>query len=46
MPTSGWRPVSRCFSKLQDEGVLLVRQRQIEVLDAPELRSRVRGAGR
>jgi CRP/FNR family transcriptional regulator, anaerobic regulatory protein len=37
--------VSRCFSKLQDEGVLRVRQRQIEVLDVAALRRRVAAVG-
>jgi CRP/FNR family transcriptional regulator, anaerobic regulatory protein len=37
--------VSRCFSRLQDEGVLRVRQRQIEVLDEAALRNRMRGVG-
>ena len=36
--------VSRCFSKLQHEGVLRVRQRQIEVLDLAALRRRLGGA--
>jgi CRP/FNR family transcriptional regulator len=36
--------VSRGFSKLQQDGVLRVRQRQIEVLDAAALRRRVVGA--
>ena len=36
--------VSRCFSKLQDDGVLSVRQRQIRVLDAAALQKVVAGA--
>ena len=36
--------VSRAFSKLQDEGVLQVKQRQIEVLDAQALQKLVNGA--
>ncbi|MEO5735438.1 MAG: fumarate/nitrate reduction transcriptional regulator Fnr [Rubrivivax sp.] len=35
--------VSRAFSKLQDEGVLEVRQRQIEVLDPDALQALVNG---
>lgn len=36
--------VSRCFSKFQDDGVLQVKQRQIEVLDAEALRDLVNGS--
>ena len=36
--------VSRCFSKLQDDGVLRVRQRHIQVLDPAALEQLVRGA--
>ena len=36
--------VSRCFSKLQDDGVLSVRQRQIRVLDSAALQKVVAGA--
>ncbi len=36
--------VSRAFSKLQDDGVLEVRQRQIEVLDADALQALVNGS--
>jgi CRP/FNR family transcriptional regulator len=36
--------VSRCFSKFQDDGVLQVKQRQIEVLDAEALRVLVNGS--
>ncbi len=36
--------VSRAFSKLQDDGVLLVKQRQIDVLDAAALQRLVNGA--
>jgi len=36
--------VSRCFSKFQDDGVLQVKQRQIEVLDAEALRELVNGS--
>ena len=36
--------VSRAFSKLQDDGVLHVKQRQIEVLDAQALQKLVSGA--
>jgi CRP/FNR family transcriptional regulator, anaerobic regulatory protein len=35
--------VSRAFSKLQDDGVLLVKQRQIEVLDPAALQKLVNG---
>jgi len=37
--------VSRAFSKLQDDGVLEVKQRQIRVLDQPALQALVNGAG-
>ncbi len=36
--------VSRAFSKLQDDGVLLVKQRQIEMLDAAAPHRMVSGA--
>ncbi len=36
--------VSRCFSKFQDDGVLRVKQRQIDVLDAAALRELVNGS--
>ncbi len=36
--------VSRAFSKLQDDGILLVKQRQIDVLDAAALQKLVNGA--
>ncbi len=37
--------VSRAFSKLQEDGVLQVRQRQIDVLDPEALQKLVNGAG-
>lgn len=37
--------VSRCFSKFQEDGVLAVRQRQIQVRDPDALRRIVGGAG-
>jgi CRP/FNR family transcriptional regulator len=37
--------VSRAFSKLQDDGILQVKQRQIDVLDAQGLQNLVNGAG-
>ena len=37
--------VSRCFSKFQDEGILLVKQRQIRILDPKALQKLVNGAG-
>ena len=37
--------VSRCFSRFQDEGVLLVKQRQIRVLDPGALAKLVNGSG-
>jgi CRP/FNR family transcriptional regulator len=37
--------VSRCFSKFQDEGILQVKQRQIQVLDPGALQTIVSGAG-
>jgi CRP/FNR family transcriptional regulator len=36
--------VSRAFSKLQDDGTLEVKQRQIRVLDAPALQALVNGS--
>jgi CRP/FNR family transcriptional regulator len=36
--------VSRCFSRFQEEGVLRVKQRQIQVLDPQALRKLVNGA--
>ena len=36
--------VSRCFSKLQHDGVLKVRHRHLEVLDPAALRHIVEGA--
>ncbi|MDQ2778995.1 MAG: fumarate/nitrate reduction transcriptional regulator Fnr [Pseudomonadota bacterium] len=36
--------VSRAFSKLQDDGVLQVRQRQIDVMDADALKALVNGS--
>jgi CRP/FNR family transcriptional regulator len=36
--------VSRCFSKFQEDGILQVKQRQIEVLDADALRQLVNGS--
>jgi CRP/FNR family transcriptional regulator len=37
--------VSRAFSKLQDEGALEVKQRQIRVLDPAALQALVNGSG-
>jgi len=37
--------VSRAFSRFQDEGILSVKQRQIEVLDAEALQKLVNGSG-
>jgi CRP/FNR family transcriptional regulator, anaerobic regulatory protein len=36
--------VSRCFSKFQDDGLLQVRQRQIDILDLPALKKLLNGA--
>ena len=36
--------VSRCFSKFQDDGILEVKQRQIQVLDPTALQTIVSGA--
>ena len=35
--------VSRCFSRLHDDGLLKVRQRQIEILDRPALEALASG---
>jgi CRP/FNR family transcriptional regulator len=37
--------VSRCFSRLHEDGVLRVRQRHIQVLDPAALEQLVQGAG-
>jgi CRP/FNR family transcriptional regulator len=36
--------VSRCFSKFQEDGILLVRQRQIQVLDPAGLHKLMNGS--
>jgi CRP/FNR family transcriptional regulator len=36
--------VSRCFSKFQDDGVLRVKQRQVQVLDPAALQKLVNGS--